>query len=96
MVLAFESSVWTDPTSASGSSRLGPDRRWLTSEIQYWNLVSLMDPAFLVSKSPYLDDGWSAFNLPVLWRYSPARSFKINTLLWPIHVVRKWKLSIMS
>ena len=82
VVLAFESSGWTDPTvqklvnvwEQQASRRLGPDRRWspagsstrhkLSSEIQYWNSVSLilrLDAALLVSKSPYLDDGWPSF-----------------------------------
>ena len=82
VVLAFESSGWTDSTvqrlvntwEQQASRRLGPDRRWspagsstrheLSSEIQYWNSVSLilrLGEALWVSKSPYLDDGWPSF-----------------------------------
>ena len=82
VVLAFESSGWTDSTvqrlvntwEQQASRCLGPDRRWspagsstrheLSSEIQYWNSVSLilrLGEALWVSKSPYLDDGWPSF-----------------------------------
>ncbi len=76
VALAFESSGWTDPTvqklvnvwEQQASRRLGPDWRWssstrheLSSEIQYWNLVSVILIAILVSKSPYLNDGWPSF-----------------------------------
>ncbi len=67
VVLAFESSGWTGPTvqklvnvwEQQASRRLGPDRRLgSSSEIQYWNSVSLILRLDVVSKSPYLDDGW--------------------------------------
>ncbi len=76
VVLAFESSGWTDPTvqrlvnvwEQQASRRLGPDRRWwsstrhqLSSQIQYWNLVSLMGAALWVSTFPYLNCGWPSF-----------------------------------
>ena len=33
----------------------------LSSEIQYWNLDSLIHAALWLPKSPYLDDGWPSF-----------------------------------
>ncbi len=77
VALAFESSAWTDSTlqrlvnvwEQQPSRPLGPDRRWSPrhrGEIQYWNSVSLSSLGTLVSKSPYLDEGWPSFGRRIL------------------------------
>ncbi len=62
VVLAFESSGWTDPTvqklvnvGAAGFATFGSGsstRHELSSEIQYWNLIYLILRLDVASKSP--------------------------------------------
>ena len=70
VVLAFESSGWTDPTvqklvnvwEQQASRRLGPDRRWSPARSSTRHELSSETQReileLVVSKYPYLDDRW--------------------------------------